>query len=87
MHSFYLPELWAAANIEEKRKLLITMLEAVYFDAKQTRSIVAIKPKPPFRSIFEVAVMREGSGIRILNKSQKIQLRDSSVFLVETGEG
>jgi site-specific DNA recombinase len=82
-----LPELWACANVEEKRKLLLTMLEAVYFDAKQSRSIVAVKPRPSFRSIFEVAAMKEGSGIRILNKSQKIQLRDSSVFLVETGEG
>ena len=77
-----LPELWALANLEERRKLLLTMLDAVYMDARQTRSIVAVKPKPPFRPIFQVAASREGSGIRILNEP----LEGSSVFLVETGE-
>ncbi len=66
-------------------QLYLKMLEAIYFDAKETRTIVAVKPRPHFRSIFEVAAMKEGSEIRILNKSQKVELRDSSVFLVETG--
>ena len=77
-----LPKLWIQANIEEKRKLLLGMLDAVYVDAKQTKSIVAIKPKPPFRPIFQVAVTHAGSKIRILNEP----LGGSSVFLVETGE-
>ena len=54
-----LPKLWSSANPEERRKLLLTVLEAVYIDAKQTKSIVAIKPKPPFRPIFQVAVFEE----------------------------
>jgi site-specific DNA recombinase len=84
---FHLPELWAGANIEEKRNLLLTMLEAVYFDVKQTKSIVAIKPKPPFRPIFQVAVTREGSGIHIIkNESSDSTSKNSSVFMVETGE-
>jgi hypothetical protein len=58
-----LPELWAGANLEERRKLLLTMLDAVYVDAKEERRIVAIKPKAPFRPIFQVATMKEGSGI------------------------
>ncbi len=77
-----LPKLWAAANLEEQRKLLLTMLDAVYVDAKKTRSIVAIRPKPPFKPIFQVAVTKEGSEIRILNEP----IEGSSVFLVETGE-
>jgi site-specific DNA recombinase len=77
-----LPELWALANLEERRKLLLTMLDAVYVDARQTRSIVAVKPKPPFKPVFQVAASREGSEIRILNEP----LEGSSVFLVETGE-
>ena len=77
-----LPRLWAAANMEEQRKLLLTMLDAVYVDAKKTRSIVAIRPKPPFKPIFQVAVTKEGSEIRILNEP----IESSSVFLVETGE-
>ena len=51
--------------MDERRRLLVTMLDAVYVDAKGSRSIVAIKPKPPFRPIFQVAATREGSGIDI----------------------
>ena len=57
-------------------------VDVVYFDAKQARSIVAVKPKPPFQPIFQVAASREGSDIRIINEP----LEGSSVFLVETGE-
>jgi hypothetical protein len=59
------------------------MLDAVYVDAKETKSIVAIKPKPPFKPVFQVAASCEKSDISILNEP----LKDSSVFLVETGEG
>ena len=58
------------------------MLDAVYVDAKKTKSIIAIKPKPPFKPVFQVAASCEGSDIRILNEP----LEGSSVFLVETGE-
>ena len=58
------------------------MLDAVYVDTKQTRSIVAIKPKPPFKPVFRVVASKEGSEIRIINEPVK----GSSVFLVETGE-
>ncbi len=77
-----LPMLWTNANQEEKRSLLLTMLDAVYVDAKKTKSVIAIKPKPPFRPIFRVAVTRTGSKIHILNEP----FQGSSVFLVETGE-
>ena len=46
------------------------------------KSVIAIKPKPPFRPIFRVAASREGSKIHIINEP----LQDSSVFLVEMGE-
>jgi site-specific DNA recombinase len=58
----------------------LTMLDAVYVGAKKTKSIVAIKPKPPFKPVFQVAASRKGSNIRILNEP----LNGSSVFLVET---
>ena len=77
-----LSKLWGNANLEEKRKLLLSMLDAIYVDAKQTKSIVAVKPKPPFRPIFQVAATRVGSMIRIINEP----LEGSPVFLVETGE-
>ena len=77
-----LEALWVEANPSERRKLLMSMLDAVYFDAKASRSIVALRPKPPFKPIFQVAASREGSGIRIINEPYL----GSSVFLVEAGE-
>ena len=63
-----LPKLWAGANLTERRRLLLTMLDAVYVDAKEDKCIVAVKPKPPFRPVFQVATTREGSGIILLNE-------------------
>ena len=62
-----LPKLWAEANLAERRKLLLTMLDAVYVDAKQEKRIIAIKPKPPFRPVFHVAATKEGSGVILLS--------------------
>jgi hypothetical protein len=62
-----LPRLWASAGLEERRRLLLTMLDAVYVDVKEDRSIVAVKPKPAFRPVFQ-AVTREGSGVVLVNE-------------------
>jgi site-specific DNA recombinase len=77
-----LPELWQKANAGERRNIVLSLLDAVYVDAKKYKNIVAIKPKPPFRPIFQVAVSKKGSAIRIINEP----LKGSSVFMVETGE-
>ena len=76
-----LPRLWSNANTEELRKLLLTMLDAVYVDAKNTKSVIAIRPKTPFKPVFQVAASREGSDIRILNEP----VEGSSLFLVKAG--
>ena len=39
----------------EQRKLLITMLDAVYVDTVDEKAIVTIRPKPAFRPLFEIA--------------------------------
>jgi site-specific DNA recombinase len=39
-----LPKLWLEANATERTKLILTMLDAVYVDAKKTKTIIAIKP-------------------------------------------
>ncbi len=57
------PRLWAGASLEERRKLLLSMLDAVYVDAKEEKRLVAIRPKPPFRPVFQVATARESSGV------------------------
>jgi hypothetical protein len=79
--SLDLPRLWSNATTEERRKLLLTMLDAVYVDAKKTKSIIAIKPKPPFKPVFQVAASRERSAIHILNEP----IKGSSLFLVKSG--
>ena len=67
-----LPRLWKESNLSERRIIILTVLDAVYVDAKQTKSIVAIKPKPPFIPIFRVAVSKKESDIRIQNEPLKL---------------
>lgn len=82
-----LPKLWKEANMTEQRKLLLMMLDAVYFEAKKTKSIIAIKPKLPFRPIFPVAVKKAGTDIHIINEPSRYKVENPPVFVVETGEG
>ena len=58
-----LPRLWDEANLTERRKLLLTLLDAIYVDTVHEKSIVAIRPKPAFRPLFEVATTRQGSDV------------------------
>ena len=58
-----LPTLWERADLLERRKLLTAMLEAVYIDTVEERAIVALKPKPAFRTLFQIATTREESGV------------------------
>ena len=53
------------------------MLDGVYFDAKVSKAIVAIKPKPPFRPVFQVATTKEGSGIELVQEEVPGQFRKS----------
>ena len=63
-----LPAVWEQANLAERRRILMAMLEAVYVDAVEEKRIVAIKPKPAFRSVFQVATTREGSGVVLIQQ-------------------
>ena len=64
-----LPRLWEKATLAERRSLLLAMLEAVYVDHKDAKSVVAIQPKPAFRAVFQVATTREGSGVILIKAS------------------
>ena len=68
-----LPDLWTRTNMEERRSILLTMLDAVFVDTKQSRSIVAIKPKAPFRPIFQLATTRAGSGATLTHDPDQSQ--------------
>ena len=39
------------------------MLETVFVDTVEERAIVALKPKPAFRALFQIATTRDGSGV------------------------
>ena len=45
----------------------MAMLDAVYVDTVEEKSVVAIRP------IFEVATTREGSGIALINQTPQTQ--------------
>ena len=67
-----LPRLWEKASLEERRKLLMTMLDAVYVDTKEFKAIVAIQPKAPFRPVFDVATTKEGLGVMLMKTPPEI---------------
>ena len=62
-----LPQLWLKANLSERRRLLLTMLDAVYVDHRVDKAVVAVSPKPPFKPVFRVATTRAGSGVVLVN--------------------
>ena len=47
------------------------MLDAVYVDTVDEKAIVAIRPKPAFRPLFEIATTREGSDVLLINEPPK----------------
>ncbi len=63
-----LPRLWQIADLTERRRILMTMLDAVYVDTVEERRIVAIRPRPAFRPLMEIATVREGSGIVLVRE-------------------
>jgi hypothetical protein len=63
-----LPQLWEAADLGERHKILQTMLDALYVDTVEEKAIVAIRPKPVFQALFQVATMKEGSGVVLYNE-------------------
>jgi len=65
-----LPVLWEEADLAERSKLLMAMLDAVYVDTVDEKSVAASRP------LFEVATTREGSGIALINQTP--QTRDEA---------
>ncbi len=41
------------ANLQERRRILIPILEAVYVVHKEDNAVMAIQPKPAFRAVFQ----------------------------------
>ena len=64
-----LPNLWEEADLKERRKIMVTMLDAVYVDTVEEKSVVALRPKPAFQALFHIATAREGSGVVLYNEN------------------
>ena len=47
-----LPDLWASADLAERRRLLLTVLDAVYVDVRDPSAVMTIKPKAAFESVL-----------------------------------
>ena len=82
-----LPVLWEESDLAERRKLLMAMLDAVYVDTVEEKSVVAIRPKPAFRPIFEVATTSAGSGIVLINETPRTQKAQRQNHCVLGGDG
>ena len=51
-----IPRLWVGATLQERHQLLTTILDAVYIDMKDRKSIVSVKAKPAFRAVFDLSI-------------------------------
>ena len=47
-----LPRLWAGAMSQERRQLLLTVLDAVNVDTKGEKRVVEVRPKAAFRAVW-----------------------------------
>ena len=65
-----LPVLWDHANLTERRRLLLSMLDAVYVDTIEEKSVVAMTPKPAFMPLFEIATTREASDVVLISEKE-----------------
>ena len=63
-----LPQLWEEAELGERRRILMTMLEAVYVNTVEEKSIVTIRPKPAFLPLFQIPMTRKGSEVVLVNE-------------------
>jgi hypothetical protein len=44
------------------------MLDAVCVDTAEEKAIAAIRPKPAFQPVFEIATTRQGSNVVLINE-------------------
>ena len=84
-----LGNIWRDFTLEEKHKLLTIMLDAVYVDLLNSRSIVGILPKPTFYGLFESLKRKPDAKVIIFNPQEKENALEPTgrvLGLVETGE-
>jgi site-specific DNA recombinase len=81
---------WGEATLEERHKLLASMLDAVYIDVEASRRIVGLQPKPPFYHLFDSLEHHPDSKVSVFREAKKetgpIQTTEPGTVMVETGE-
>ena len=74
-----LPIPWEAAALAQQRKLLLTMLDAVYVDTVDEKTIVAIRHKAVFCPLLENAMTLVGNGVALKkNQTQQAHLESGA---------
>ena len=79
-----LPSLWSDATMDERRRLLRTLVEAVYVDIR-ARRVVGIAPVAALRTLLESAIERIPGCPGILVDPDEVAVT-GRMELVETGE-
>ena len=79
-----LPTLWSEATMDERRRLLRTLVETVYVDIG-SQKIVGIAPVPVFRTLIESGIGRIAGCPAVLIDPDEVG-ETQSMELVETGE-
>ena len=57
-----MPRLWAGATLQERHLLLFTILDAIYIDMKDEKTIVSVKAKPAFQAVLGMATPNSYAG-------------------------
>jgi site-specific DNA recombinase len=84
---------WEVASLEDKHSLLLSMLDEVYLDLANTRSVVAIKPKPAFYLSYDSpgekphSTMRGFTDKALTNEPGFVSETKTGTVLGETGVG
>ncbi len=73
--------------LAERRKLLLTMLEAVYVDTVDEKSIVSIHPNPAFQATFEIPTTRKGSDVTNKTRRPRLACALGRLIRVSGGDG
>ena len=61
-----MPRLWTGATLQERHQLLTTILDAVYIDMKDRKSIVSVKLKPTFQAVVGATSRDRVNGVALI---------------------
>ena len=61
-----MPRLWLGATLRERHQLLTTILDAVYIDLKDKKSIVSVKAKPVFQAVLGATSQDRVDGVALV---------------------